>query len=190
MDSRYMRPLVALGVAAALALPAGATAKGRAAAGPGHGAKQAQKPGKQVTPEVDVKRPKKPKKAKTRALNVKGTVSAVGEGTIDVLVSGGNRRARELKGQTVTVDASAARIVVRDANGDGVRDLADVAVGDRVLVQARIAKGSAPDPAQPLAAKKVVDKGPKQVEPPEDDDSDDDGSGDDDGTGEEAPPAP
>ena len=186
MDSRYMRPLVALGVAAALALPAGATAKGRAAAGPGHGATQVQKP---VKPDVDVKRPKKPKKAKTRALNVKGTVAAVGEGTIDVLVSGGNRRARELKGQTVTVDVSAARIVVRDANGDGVRDLADVAAGDRVVVQARIAKGSAPDPAQPLAAKKVVDKGPKQIEPPEDDDSDDDGSGDD-GSGEEAPPAP
>jgi hypothetical protein len=34
-----------------------------------------------------------------------------------------------------------------------------VAVGDRVLVQSRIAKGSAPDPAQPLVAKRVVDKG-------------------------------
>jgi hypothetical protein len=182
-----MRPLVALGVAAALALPAGAAAKGRAAGDFGHGAKQAQK-GKPVKPDVKVKGPKKPKKAKTRALNVKGTVTAVGEGTVDVLVSGGNRRARELKGQTITVDVSAARIVVRDANGDGTRDLADVAVGDRVVVHARIAKGSSPDPAQPLAAKKVVDKGPKQVEPPEDDDSDDDGSGDD-GSGEEAPPA-
>ena len=168
MQSRYMRPLVVLGATAALALPAAAVAKGHAGEH-GKGAEHGQKA------------------PKMRALNVRGEVTAVGDGTVDVLVKGANHHGKALRGQTVTVDVSDARIRVRDVNGDGVRDLADVAVGDRVLVQSRIAKGSQPDPAQPLVAKRMVDKGPRHVEAPSDDDSDD-GSGDD-GTGEEAPPA-
>ena len=92
-------------------------------------------------------------------LIVKGTVSAVGTGTIDVLVTGGNHRGRALKGQTVTFDVSNARIVVADVNGDGSRDLADVAVGDRVVVHSRVDKGATVDPSQPLVAKRVVDQG-------------------------------
>ena len=143
MDSKLMRPLVALGVVAALALPAAAVAKG---GGHGHGHKGGNSAGHKQGKHG-------------RALIVKGTVSAVGTDTIDVVVSGGNHHARDLKGQTVTVDVSNARIVVRDVNGDGKRDLSDVAVGDRVVVHARIDKGATLDPSQPVVAKRVVDQG-------------------------------
>jgi len=147
MNSRLMRPLVALGVVATLALPAAAVAHG---GGHGKGAFHGHKGGKSAGHKQG---------KHGRALIVKGTVSAVGTGTIDVLVTGGNHRGRALKGQTVTFDVSNARIVVADVNGDGSRDLADVAVGDRVVVQSRVDKGATVDPSQPLVAKRVVDQG-------------------------------
>jgi hypothetical protein len=176
MQPKFTRPLVALGVLAAMALPAAAAAHGKAGKH-GHSAEHGQA-GKHGN------KPDKPTKQRYRALNLKGTVAAVGDGTIDVLVKGANHHGRALRGQTVTVDVSAARIVVRDVNGDGSRDLADVAVGDRVLVQSRIAKGETPDPAQPLVAKRVVDKGQKKprTEP--------DGTGETPGGGSETPPTP
>ena len=175
MQSRFRRPLVALGVVAALALPAAAVAKGPG----GHG--------KDADHGKAGKHGKHGKAPKSRALNIKGTVAAVGDGTVDVLVKSANHHGRALAGQTVTVDVSNARIVVRDVNGDGTRDLADVAVGDRVLVHSRIAKGATPDPAQPIVAKRLVDKGaPKSDPAPEDPGTGDDGSGGDEGT----PPTP
>jgi hypothetical protein len=103
-----------------------------------------------------------------------------------VLVKSANHHGRALAGQTVTVDVSDARIVVRDTSGDGKRDLADVAVGDRVVVQSRIAKGATPDPAQPVVARRLVDRGAPKAEPaPEDPGSDDEGSDD-----EDTPPTP
>jgi hypothetical protein len=170
MQSRFTRPLVALGVAAALVLPATALAKGPGGHGKGAEHGHAGKHGKG------------PKGPKTRALNIKGTVAAVGDGTVDVLVNHANHHGRALAGQTVTVDVSDARIVVRDVNGDGQRDLGDVAVGDRVVVHSRIAKGATPDPAQPVVAKRLVDKGaPKSDPAPEDPGTGDDDAGDDDG---------
>jgi acylphosphatase len=156
------------GVAAALALPAAALGKGHGGHGKGaeHGKGADHGKGQQHT----------------RALNLKGTVAAVGDGTIDVLVKGANHHGRALRGQTITVDVSNARIVVRDVNGDGQRDLADVAAGDRVLVQSRIAKGEVPDPAQPLVAKRVVDKGQKKADDGSGDETGDDSSTGDDGS--------
>jgi hypothetical protein len=177
MQPKFRRPLVALGVLAAMALPA-AAAHGKAGQH-GRGAEHGQA-GKHGN------RPDKPTKQRHRALNLKGTVTAVGDGTLDVLVKGANHHGCALRGQTVTVDVSAARIVVRDVNGDGARDLADVAVGDRVLVQSRIAKGETPDPAQPLVAKRVVDKGQKKVHP----EPDPDVTGETPGGGTETPPTP
>ena len=86
MDSKLKRPLVALGVVAALALPAGAAAHG-GGHGPkadhgSHGAKGSGFHGGK----------------KGRALVVKGTVSAVGTGTIDVLVKSANHHGRALRG--------------------------------------------------------------------------------------------
>jgi hypothetical protein len=176
MQSRFTRPLVALGVVAALALPAAAVGKGPHG-GHGKGADHSQAG----------RHGKGPKAPKTRALNIKGTVAAVGDGTVDVLVKSANHHGRALRGETITVDVSDARIVVRDVNDDGSRDLADVAVGDRVLVQSRIAKGATPDPAEPVVAKRLVDKGAPRSEPaPEDPGTGDDTGDDDEGT----PPAP
>jgi hypothetical protein len=146
MQSKITRSLVALCAVAALGLPATALAHGKGA-GKAHAGKHGQKA------------------PKMRALNVKGTVSAVGDGTIDVLVKKANHHGKALRGQTVTVDVASARIVVHDVNGDGERNLADVAVGDRVLVHSRIAKGATPDPAQPLVAKRVVDRGQPKADP-------------------------
>ncbi|MFL5780797.1 MAG: hypothetical protein ACJ760_05755 [Thermoleophilaceae bacterium] len=180
MQSRYTRPLVALGVVAALALPAAAVGKGPSGDhGKGADHSHAGEHGK------GSKRPKTPK---TRALNIRGTVAALGDGTVDVLVKDANHHGRALAGQTVTVDVSNARIVVRDVNGDGTRDIADVAVGDRVLVQSRIAKGAAPDPAEPVVAKRLVDKGAPKADPAPEDPGAGDDTGDDDGEG--TPPTP
>ena|SRR5438067_7160424 len=166
MNSKVMRPLVALGVVAALALPAAAVAHG---GGHGKGAFHGHKGGKSAGHKQG---------KHGRALIVKGTVSAVGTGTIDVLVTGGNHRGRALKGQTVTFDVSNARIVVADVNGDGSRDLADVAVGDRVVVHSRVDKGATVDPSQPLVAKRVVDQGAASTGGSGDTGSGDTGSGD------------
>jgi hypothetical protein len=76
-----------------------------------------------------------------------------------VQVTGGNNHVRRagLVGQPVAFDLTDARIVVRDVNGDGTRDAADLQDGDRVLVQARLPKQ---DPGDgPYAARKLVDKG-------------------------------
>lgn len=172
MNSKITRPLVALGLVAALGLPTAAAAHGKAGQ---HG--------------------KKPDKSgqfhgqKGRALNVKGTVTAIGDGTIDVLVTHANHHGRALDGQTITFDVSNARIRVRDVNGDGVRDLADVVVGDRVDVHSRIAKGATPDPAQPLVAKHVIDKGQKPA-PGGDGTGGDQTGGDQTGDGTDTPPTP
>ena len=174
MNSKVMRPLVALGVVAALALPAAAVAHG---GGHGKGAFHGHKGGKGAGHKGGKSAGHKQGKH-GRALIVKGTVSAVGTGTIDVLVTGGNHRGRALKGQTVTFDVSNARIVVADVNGDGSRDLADVAVGDRVVVHSRVDKGATVDPSQPLVAKRVVDQGAASTGGSGDTGSGDTGSGD------------
>ena len=65
-----------------------------------------------------------------------------------------NHHARAWRGTDVTFDLSHARLVVRDVNGDGHRDLADVAVGDSARVLAKLPRtlsGSGP-----FAAKRVV----------------------------------
>ena len=76
-----------------------------------------------------------------------------------VQVTGGNNHVRRagLIGQSASFDLANARIVVRDVNADGARDISDVSDGDRVVVQARLPKG---DPGDgPYAARKLVDKG-------------------------------
>jgi hypothetical protein len=120
---------VALG-AAALAVPAAAVAQ------PGHG------------------KDKPPKKAKTVNFVFKGTFNAPGT----VTVSAGNAHVRKggYVGTEVTFDLDDAKIVGVDTTADGKVDLADVADGDKVLVQARVAKGTAP--ASELAARKLVDQ--------------------------------
>jgi hypothetical protein len=49
-----------------------------------------------------------------------------------------NRHARAWRGEDVTFDVSDARLRVRDVNGDGERNLADVAIGDVAKVLAKL----------------------------------------------------
>ena len=136
----HHRTLTAALAAAALAVPAAAVAD------PGNG-KVHDKPAK---------------KAKTVTYVFKGTFTAPGT----VAVTSGNAHVRKggYVGQSVTFDLASAKVVGVDANADLKVDATDVADGDKVLVQARIAKGtkwSAPaegETAAVLVARKLVDK--------------------------------
>lgn len=104
------------------------------------------------------------KKAK-RNLNFHGTVVSVDSTAMAAVVhvTSGNRGARDLVGQDVTVDASKARTDVADVNKDGASDLKDVAVGDVVVVQAKLAKGATA--SQPLSARHIADEtSPEQAD--------------------------
>jgi hypothetical protein len=147
------RVLVAAVTAAALVVPAAAVAQ------PGKGNdKGAEKPAKVVG-----------KKTKKVTFVFRGTFTA--PGTIEVHAGNAHARKGGFVGQTITVDLASAKLVVADTNGDGTLDLTDVKDGDRVLVLARIAKGTtfvAPaegEAAETVPARKLVDK----TNPPVDD---------------------
>jgi hypothetical protein len=162
--------LAVLGAAALVAFPAGATAKGGHSGGKGKGGDKA------------AERTKAPKKPKVSTYEFRGVVVAVGAGGVQVEVTGGNSRARKLVGRTLTFDVSRSKLKVADVNGDAKRDLADVAAGDRVKVQAKLPRGGV-DATQVLPARQFVDKGPTGAPKPADDDSkpDDGAKADDDG---------
>jgi acylphosphatase len=161
----FKRTIAALGVAALVACPAGATAKGPHGGGKGKAPQSVQD-----DTGSEGKKPKKPKKQKVANYEFKGTVAAVGDGTVEVTITGGNRRARELERQVVTFDVTDAKVKVADVNGDGERNLADVAVGDVVKVQAKVA--GPVSSSKVVTARRLLDKGP--AKPPSDDDADDD----------------
>ena len=144
-----------LAAAALVAFPAGATAKNDSS---GKG---------KADNTTETAKPKKPKKPKVETYEFKGLVVAVGEGTVQVDVKAGNSRGKKYKGQTLTFDVTKAKIKVADVNNDGKRDLADVAAGDRVNVQAKLPRGPI-DTSQAVAARHLVDKGPVPAPEPED----------------------
>jgi hypothetical protein len=148
------RSLAVLGAAALVAFPAGAMAKN--GPGGGSGGKSAEAKGEH----------KKPKKPKTSTYQFRGLVTAVGDGTLQVDVKSGNSRGKKFKGQTLTFDVTKAKIQVADVNRDGKRDVADVAVGDRVQVQAKLPRGAV-DTTQALPARHVLDKGPVPAPEPD-----------------------
>ena len=142
-----------LGTAALVAFPAGAMAKKSDDGGSGNSGKSAKA--------------KKPKKPKMATYVFKGTVAGKGDGTqLQVAVVHGNSKGKKFKGQTLTFDLSKAKLKVADVNGDSKRDLADVADGDRVVVQAKLPVGAV-DTSKALAARHVVDKGPVPAPEPE-----------------------
>jgi hypothetical protein len=124
--------------AAALVLPAAAVAD------PGHGHGH------------------NPKKAKTVTFVFKGTFTA--PGTVSVLSGNAHVRKGGYVGQSISFDLATAKIVGVDTNADQKVDLGDVADGDKVLVQARVSKGTkyvAPaegETAAAIAARKLVDQ--------------------------------
>jgi hypothetical protein len=99
----------------------------------------------------------KVKKAKTVTFVFKGTFTAPGT----IAVDAGNAHARKggFVGESVTFDLANAKVVVADTNADGSLDVADVKDGDRVLVKARIAKGTSyVADGDAVVARKLVDK--------------------------------
>lgn len=148
----------ALAGALALALPGAAMAKGDHGQGHGKANGHAQS---HANSHANGHRTKKAK----RNLNFHGTVVSVDSTamTAVVHVTSGNRGARGLVGQDVTVDASKARTDVADVNKDGATDLKDVAVGDLVVVQVKLAKGATA--SQPLSARHIADEtSPEQAD--------------------------
>jgi hypothetical protein len=93
-----------------------------------------------------------------KAHNVKYVFKGTYEGAGTVAVKRGNAHARKagLTDVSVTFDLAAAKLVVDDTNGDGVKTVDDILVGDKVHVKARLPKG-APG-VQPYAARKLIDQ--------------------------------
>ena len=96
----------------------------------------------------------KGKGSRTVSFVLKGTYA--GDSTVAVTKANGPARKAGLVGQTVTLDLATARVVVADVNADGARDLADVAVGDKVVVKVRAPKGATA--ADTLTARQLVDQ--------------------------------
>ena len=124
------RTIATLGAAALLAVPAGAVAKGKPA--------DAGSKGKG--------------KSKPATFIFKGTWNA--DGT--VAVTSGNSRGKKFKGQTLTFDFATAKFSVADTNADGKLDATDVTAGDKVVIQAKLARNVSG--TGPFAARKVVDQ--------------------------------
>lgn len=105
-------------------------------------------------------KPAKPEKPGKKGVSYvfKGTYA----GDSSVAVTKGNKHAKDFAGETVAFDFSAAKLSVADTNGDTAVDLSDVVAGDAVVVKAKLPKGS--EPAQPIAAKQLVDQTHPAVE--------------------------
>jgi hypothetical protein len=131
--------LIALGVAL-LAFPAGAVAKH----GDSHGKAKGHANGKG----------KGHAKPHTVGYLFKGFYA--GDGMVEVQRGNAHVRKGGFIGETVEFDLSDARLVVRDTNEDGKRDIADLAQGDWVLVKARLPRS---DPgSEPFEARWLIDK--------------------------------
>ena len=131
MHHRHARNTAALVAIAALAVPAGAVAKGKLQ-------------GEKV-------------KQRTVTYVLKGSVASIDAGaqSVVVKVARGNRHGRALVGRELTVTLAGAKVSVADTNRDGTAGVADVQSGDRVLVQVRLPRRGAV--AGPVAARKLVD---------------------------------
>jgi hypothetical protein len=142
MIKRWMA--VVLG-AAVLAVPGTALAKGDHAKG--HGKEKAERHQKAEKHGKQHKHGKKDKHAKKpKSYVFKGVYK--GDGV--VTVTSGNSRVRKggYVGQDVTFDLSKAKFVATDSDGVAGVSAADVKAGDKVLVQARLPRGTkAPVPA-------------------------------------------
>jgi hypothetical protein len=167
------RILAAALVAAALTVPAAATAHPGHGKGPEKHAAKAHEKGKHGKPKHD-----KAKHDKTVKYVFKGTFTAPGT----VAVTSGNRHVRKggFVGQAVTFDFASAKVVAADTNGDQKVDVADVKDGDAVLVQARVAKKTQyEDGAAAIVARKLVDKTNPPARPHDGAESTDDAPGKD-----------
>jgi hypothetical protein len=165
MNFRFSRALVVLGTAAALAAPAAAVAKKG-----GHGKQHKN------SHSLEAKSHGKGKakgKSKPKMFVFKGVVASVDADVVTVSVKKGNGRGRRAVTKDVAFDVSGARVIVADTNADGAMNAADVKVGDKVLVQARLAQ-DVDLAAGPHAARKLIDLAAPPVDENEDETADDD----------------
>ncbi len=161
---KHTRTIAAV-CSAALLVPAAT-----AAAKPAHAGKDAPKPAAgAVGPKVKAEAPAKvkapakakaPKKVKTVTFVFKGVY--VGDGAVKVAKGNGHVKRYRLGGKTLTLDFSAAQLIVADADANGVT-LDDVKAGDKVVVQVRVPRTYTP--GAPLTVRKLVD----QTRPPVED---------------------
>lgn len=95
-------------------------------------------------------------------IDLRGTVVSVdpAANTIVVAVTKANhgRRGRAHVGQTITFNVSGAGLEVRDVNGDGTRDLNDIAAGDAVEVRAELPRSGTIDLTTPVVAQRLKDR--------------------------------
>jgi hypothetical protein len=144
--------IAAVAAAAAVCAPAGAYAHG--GHGNGHGQRGADSHG-----------------PRWQTVVATGTVVSVDSDVVTIQVRRANHHGRALRNQQVQLDLASARVRVKDVNGDGARDVADVAAGDRVVAQVRVPRGTTVDLTQPIAARKFVDVGPKPSRSSDDSDN-------------------
>jgi hypothetical protein len=151
MSNPRKSPLVLLAIAGALVFPALAGAE----RGSGHG-QEAE--GQELAQRGPKSEERPPKGERPVSWNLKGVVvgkaenAETGQQTVNVLVKHSNRHGRALRNTEVTVDVTKARVVVRDVNGDGERNFADIADGDLAKIQLRLSRrhvfGDEPAPAR------------------------------------------
>lgn len=152
------RLLVVLG-AAALAMPGAALAAGGKHEPGGHARAQHK------APHAVKDHPRggsRAKKVKLVTYVLRGTYT--GDGKVEVTRGNAHARRAGLIGDVVGFDFSAARVIVADTDGDGKATAADLAAGDRVLVQARLPRRAPGTGLHP--ARKVVDQTNPPVEEP------------------------
>jgi len=100
--------------------------------------------------------------AKPRHVVAKGVIVSVdAAGIVVVHVTRANHHGGSLVGQDVGFDVSQARLSAADTNGDGAVTVADLAVGDQVVVKTG---KLAADASQPLAARQLVDQTHPEVD--------------------------
>ena len=95
-------------------------------------------------------------KAKPKNVVLKGLVVSSDATTVTVTVKKATKWGRALVG--TDAQFTVAKVVVADVNGDGKTDTLDLVTGDKVVVQARIAKTD----TAPFKARRVVDQTHKQ----------------------------
>lgn len=146
------RSALAILAAGGLAAPAAAAAKGKPDHGPAKSSRADAHAGKAHA---------NAKRNPTVTYVFKGTVVSVDAvaGTAEIKVAKVNHQGRSARtlDLTVTFDLTKASVAVADVNADSAATVADVAAGDRVLVQARLARRS-PDLSGTVVARKLVDQ--------------------------------
>jgi opacity protein-like surface antigen len=91
-------------------------------------------------------------KNKAKSVTLKGAVVSADTAGVVVMVTKANKHGRHLVGTEQTFTAT--KVNVADTNGDLAYTTDDIADGDKVVVQARIAK----DATAPYAARHIVDQ--------------------------------